>query len=66
MEGQMRIVVVILFGLVALPASAHGGGLDRYGCHKDRKAGAYHCHRGVLAGRTFASQQAMLRETGLR
>lgn len=22
----------------------HGGGLDRYGCHHDRKRGGYHCH----------------------
>lgn len=24
--------------------SAHGGGLDRNGCHHDRKNGGYHCH----------------------
>lgn len=28
-------------------ALAHGGGLDRYGCHNDRKRGGYHCHRSV-------------------
>ncbi|WP_185804444.1 YHYH domain-containing protein [Monaibacterium sp. h42] len=22
----------------------HGGGLNRAGCHNDRKAGTYHCH----------------------
>lgn len=27
-------------------ALAHGGGLDRHGCHHDRKNGGYHCHRG--------------------
>ena len=26
-------------------ALAHGGGLDRHGCHHDRKNGGYHCHR---------------------
>ncbi|AWM86845.1 YHYH domain-containing protein [Microvirga sp. 17 mud 1-3] len=26
-------------------AYAHPGGLDRNGCHHDRKAGGYHCHR---------------------
>lgn len=25
--------------------SAHGGGLDKYGCHTNRKTGEYHCHR---------------------
>jgi hypothetical protein len=24
---------------------AHSGGLDRKGCHHDRKRGGYHCHR---------------------
>ncbi len=22
----------------------HGGGLDKNGCHHDRKRGGYHCH----------------------
>lgn len=22
----------------------HGGGLDKNGCHHDRKTGGYHCH----------------------
>jgi hypothetical protein len=38
---------------------AHGGGLDRYGCHRDNKAGNYHCHRGPCAGITFKSQADM-------
>ena len=25
---------------------AHGGGLDRFGCHNDRKNGGRHCHNG--------------------
>lgn len=28
-----------------MDAFAHGGGLDRHGCHHDRKRGGYHCHR---------------------
>lgn len=30
---------------VALPAVAHGGGLNAEGCHTNRKTGDYHCHR---------------------
>jgi hypothetical protein len=30
-------------------AAAHGGGLDKHGCHNDRKRGGYHCHRGGAA-----------------
>ena len=31
--------------LLALPALAHGGGLNAQGCHNNRKTGEYHCHR---------------------
>jgi len=33
--------------IVATAAGAHGGGLDKHGCHHDRKNGGYHCHRGT-------------------
>lgn len=42
----------------------HGGGLDAYGCHNNRKAGGYHCHRGPLAGQSFQSKEEMLRQLG--
>ncbi|WP_404977822.1 excalibur calcium-binding domain-containing protein [Asticcacaulis sp. BE141] len=35
-------------------AFAHGGGLDKYGCHNDRKRGGYHCHG---SGRSPASSR---------
>ena len=67
----MRIVALALASgalLWALPisAQAHGGGLDAYGCHHNRKAGGYHCHRGPLAGQAFASKDAMLTELAKR
>lgn len=38
-----------LIGVLLFTASgfvlAHGGGLDKNGCHHDRKNGGYHCHR---------------------
>jgi hypothetical protein len=40
----------------------HGGGLDGYGCHHNRKLGGYHCHRGEFAGQSFASQEEMLKK----
>jgi hypothetical protein len=58
----MKVIVLVFLSVIAGPVLAHGGGLDRYGCHHDRKAGLYHCHRGPLAGRVFASQQEMLRQ----
>jgi len=42
--------------LIPLSALAHGGGLDKQGCHHNRKEGGYHCHRGPLAGQAFSSK----------
>jgi len=53
-----RLVAIVIAAVLLAPASAssHGGGLDALGCHHDRKAGGYHCHRGLLAGRSFGSK----------
>lgn len=57
--------LVAVLGLLCLmfPASgaAHSGGLDKIGCHHDRKNGGYHCHRGPLAGQAFASKEEALK-----
>ena len=47
----MKLISLILFALpiVAGDAWAHGGGLNKDGCHNDRKNGGYHCHRGSPA-----------------
>ncbi len=50
-----RTIAALLI-LAPFAAHAHGGGLDGLGCHHNRKAGGYHCHRGTLAGRSFASK----------
>ena len=61
----MKIIGCVILVTLLLAASpqvdAHGGGLDSYGCHNNRKIGNYHCHRGELAGQTFASKSAMLK-----
>jgi hypothetical protein len=61
---KLALLFVWLFLSVASPASPHGGGLDAYGCHNNRKAGGYHCHRGPLAGQSFQSKEEMLRQLG--
>jgi len=48
----MRILI-ILIGLIVLPA--HGGGLNKEGCHNNRQTGDYHCHRGA---KSKANKQA--------
>lgn len=40
----MKKIIPILIALFAASAWAHGGGLDKNGCHNDRKNGGYHCH----------------------
>jgi len=63
MPYRFKFSLLLAFLIVVLAPSAvapHGGGLDTYGCHHDRKQGVYHCHRGEFAGRSFASQAEML------
>ena len=62
-----HLLVAFLLFLLPVTAWPHPGGLDAHGCHHNRKAGGYHCHRGPLAGQSFASKAEMLRrleETG--
>lgn len=46
----MRLTIAVLL-VFALPAKslAHSGGLDKSGCHRERKTGNYHCHGGGSA-----------------
>lgn len=61
MKTNKRATVALLFLLlIPLTVWAHGGGLDKYGCHLDRTAGNYHCHQGPLSGQSFSSQGEML------
>jgi len=60
----MKLLSFIVFTLLIASsgsAIAHGGGLDSYGCHNDRKHGGYHCHRGQFAGQSFSSKAEMLK-----
>lgn len=59
MRSGLLLAAGLIFSVPGI-AVAHGGGLDSYGCHHNRKQGGYHCHRGEMAGQSFASQQEML------
>lgn len=52
---KAAIIALVVFATPSI-ALSHGGGLDASGCHHNRKAGGYHCHRGPLAGSTFESK----------
>lgn len=57
-HALVAIGVGAFLALTTATLTAHGGGLDAYGGHRDNKAGNYHAHRGTCAGRTFASKEA--------
>jgi endonuclease YncB( thermonuclease family) len=42
----------LVLALVPAVAFAHGGGLNKEGCHNNRQTGDYHCHRGAKAKKT--------------
>ena len=46
MRGRIAAILVAFGLLVPLQeAAAHGGGLDRYGCHRETATNTRHCHR---------------------
>lgn len=49
MSKSFGIVFAFSLLFVSSPLLAHGGGLDRNGCHTNRKTGDYHCHGGGLS-----------------
>ena len=57
---MIRVIRLLLFltvlGLLPAKANTHGGDLDALGCHHNRKAGGYHCHRGDVAGQSFITK----------
>jgi hypothetical protein len=56
----VAVLVGIALAYFTTPLTAHGGGLDAIGGHRDRKAGDYHVHQGTCSGRSFASKEAAL------
>jgi len=57
--GKLAKILALIAVLLASGALvAHGGGLDKNGCHRNNKEGNYHCHRGPDAGKTYTSKEA--------
>lgn len=51
------IVIALAVCLTPIAGLAHGGGLDKNGCHTNRKTGDYHCH-GTQPARPVVSPAA--------
>ena len=61
MRGMFLSLWLLAFSALWIgQAAAHGGGLDAYSGHHNRKQGAYHFHRGPLAGLTFPGKAEAL------
>lgn len=56
------LVLLAATSTISAPAEAHGGGLDRHGCHNDRRNGGYHCHRGSTGGGSGGSSAPSSRQ----
>ena len=50
------LLVAFALSFTANAAFAHGGGTDANGCHRNKKAGGYHCHNGPYNGQSFSSK----------
>ena len=59
-------VAAAAFVMAPAPAEAHGGGLNREGCHNDRQRGTYHCHRGTSASPSARGRALRSRRGGRR
>ena len=61
----MKWYISILFAFLSLTFGyeilAHGGRLDKLGCHHNKKLGGYHCHRGKFAGQTFSTKSEVIK-----
>lgn len=51
---------------VASRALAHGGGLNKDGCHTNRKTGDYHCHRTPAAQASTPARQQLKADEEVR
>lgn len=52
---NMKYWILLLAYPFSELAFAHGGGLNAQGCHNNRKAGSYHCHRSASKPRAALS-----------
>lgn len=41
----MKNLTILITTFICLSIFSHGGGLNKDGCHNERKTGGYHCHR---------------------
>jgi len=45
MRNGIVALLAVAVTICSLQALAHPGGLNKQGCHHNRKTGEYHCHR---------------------
>jgi hypothetical protein len=62
-SGFHAFVLGLLACCCAVAAHAHGGGLNKAGCHTNRKTGEYHCHRGTAVLPPADSRRSLTEES---
>jgi endonuclease YncB( thermonuclease family) len=60
MNNLLFLMMMTTLAALPTPVRAHGGGLDKHGCHNDRKKNDYHCHGGDQAKKSFRSRQVTI------
>ena len=50
----MKHLTILITLLISGFLWSHGGGLNKDGCHNDRKTGGYHCHRSPTVTPNFS------------
>tara|TARA_B100001093_G_C26579626_1_gene906693 strand:- start:284 stop:757 length:474 start_codon:yes stop_codon:yes gene_type:complete len=53
----MKKVILIICMMTSGILFSHSGGLNKDGCHNDRKNGGYHCHRSASSNIQSITQQ---------
>lgn len=45
MKTIKKLIIFLYIFMLCQPSFASRGGLDKDGCHTDKKTGKYHCHK---------------------
>ncbi len=56
----MKHLTILISLLISSFLWSHGGGLNKDGCHNDRKTGGYHCHRSPTITPNFSQPEQRL------
>ena len=59
-QTVLKNLICLFFCTLTFEVLAHGGGLNKQGCHNNRSTGDYHCHRGSSSNKTKTSKSGSM------